>query len=55
MLADTEKEQINNILIKAPAKLVLSNLTDKTYLYKKTSVSERFFSDDRLSLLTEEL
>lgn len=40
MLADTEKEQINNILIKAPAKLVLSNLTDKTYLYKKTVIQK---------------
>ena len=40
MLADTEKEQITNILIKAPAKLVLSNLTDKTYLYKKTVIQK---------------
>lgn len=34
---------------------VFSPSEKKTYLYKKTSVSERFFSDDRLSLLTEEL
>lgn len=40
MLGDTEKEQIINILAKAPAKLVLSNLTDKTHLYKKTVIQK---------------
>lgn len=40
MLADTEKEQIINILAKAPSKLVLSNLTDKTHLYKKTVIQK---------------
>ena len=33
---------------------VFSPSEKKTYLYKETSVSDRFFSDDRLSLLTEE-
>lgn len=40
MLGEMEKKQIIDVLLEKPERVVLSNLSDKSYLYKKTVVQK---------------
>lgn len=40
-VGEENQEKIMNVLCEEPVKIVLSNLSDKTYLYRKTVVSPK--------------
>ena len=51
-LNDEERETITGMLLNGPVKLVLSNVHNKTYLYKKT-VIQRYFSKNKIMYKVE--
>lgn len=48
MLKETERNDIAKIIEQQPDKIVLSNLADKSYLYKKTVIQKLFLKDEMM-------